>query len=297
MFGYVKPYRPSLTLQENELYQSLYCGLCHALKKTCGVTSSFFLNYDLVFLALIRLTVGEDHIKICPHRCMAHPTCKKSVVVDNPATDYAARCLTLLTYYKLADDAADEKGFRRIKAKWGMWCLRRPMKRAGLTPLAEQIETHLSRLSQVEKAAEPSIDIPATIFGELLGEIFAYGAEEKDALTLRATGQLLGRFIYAADAAEDYESDKAKGRYNPYVLTYKAFDTETKLSVRDALLCLLAEGEGAWRSLPFGESVQVRHLVENVMYDGLVHRLDFLLPGYIPPKKQKKNRPYEGVLP
>jgi hypothetical protein len=286
-----------LTLQENELYQALYCGLCHALKKQCGANSSLFLNYDLVFLALIRLTVGEDHIKLCPHRCPVHPVHKRCVVVDNPATDYAARVLVLLTYYKLADDAADEKGFRRLRAKWGMRMLKRPLKRAGLDPLADLVKEKLASLSTLEKEGCPSIDAPAAIFGELLGEVFAYGVQTEYAPALRALGETLGRFIYAADAAEDYPTDKEKGRYNPFVKTYPVWDAQAKGAVRDGLICILADGEGAWRSLPFGESVQIRHLIENIMYDGLVHRLDFLLPNYIPPKKTRKALPYEGVLP
>lgn len=297
MFGYVKPYRASLTLQENELYQSLYCGLCHALKAKCGTISSLFLNYDLVFLALVRLTVGEDHIKLCPHRCAAHPIHKRCVVVDNPATDYAARVLVLLTYYKLADDAADEKGFRRLRAKWGMRLLRRALKRTGLDELSRMTQDKLSALSALEAKGEPSIDAPATIFGELLGEVFAYEAKEAHAPALRALGETLGRFIYAADAAEDYPTDKKAGRYNPYVKTYPIWDESSKSGVRDALICTLAAGESAWQSLPFGESVQIRHLIENIMYDGLVHRLDFLLPDYQPPKKTRKAVPYEGVLP
>jgi hypothetical protein len=267
------------------------------MRKKTGFLSSFALNYDLVFLSLIRLTTGEDHIRICPHRCIAHPTCKKSVVVDNPATDYAARVLALLSYHKFLDDARDEKGFARLFARIGAFFFKRARRLSDLAHLDERIAEHLGRLSQLEKDKVASIDAPAEIFGDLLGEIFAEGAPLQESKRLFGIGKMLGKFIYCADAAEDYESDRKKHRYNPYVLSYSVWGKEEKLAVRDSLICLLAEGESLWQGLPLADAVQVRHLIENVMYEGLLHRLDFLLDSPVPKPKKRKIRPYEGVLP
>ncbi len=297
MFGYVRPYRPALTLREYEFYNALYCGVCHSLRQHTGWVSSFALNYDLVFLALVRLTAGEDRIRICPHRCMAHPTCKKNVVKENPATDYAARVLAILTYHKFEDDVKDNRGFQKLKAKIGRFLFKKARKKAALPDLDAKIAAHLQALSQVEAAGTPSIDAPAEIFGELLGEVFAYGAPEAYGEALYGLGCMLGKFIYGADAAEDYQKDRKKKNYNPFVLTYPQWGKEEKEAVRTGLLMILEEGESLWHRLPYQNTVMVRHLIENIMYDGLVHRLDFLLPDYNPKTAKKKSRPYSGRLP
>ena len=87
MFGYVRPYRPSVTLGDYEFYRSVYCGICRAMKRQTGQISSMTLNYDMVFLALARIIVGGRTISIHPHRCAVHPLKPRAMVVDNPATD------------------------------------------------------------------------------------------------------------------------------------------------------------------------------------------------------------------
>lgn len=298
MFGYVKPYQPTLTVREYEFYRATYCGLCHALSRTTGVRSTLALSYDTVFLVLVRLTVGEDHVCLSPCRCLAHPTCRRNRMEQNPATEYGARALALLTYHKLDDDVRDSRGFGRLKARISRAFFARARKKAALADLDARIAAHLGHLSEIEKRREPSIDVPAAVFGQLLGEVFAHGAPEEHRETLYRLGDMMGRFIYVADAAEDYQKDKKSGAYNPFVLTYPTWDAGAKADVRTALLCLLSEGEANWHALPFGETVIVRHLIENVLYEGLVHRLDFLLPeGASKPARRNAPLPYEGVLP
>lgn len=74
----------------------------------------------------------------------------------------------------------------------------------------------LQKLSDLEKAACPEPDGPAGAFGELMGELMVY-REDLWANALRQLGQALGRFIYLADAAVDYRSDRRHHRYNPFL--------------------------------------------------------------------------------
>lgn len=291
MFGYVRPYRPSLTHRDYEFYRAVYCGLCRSLKSKTGRLSTLALNYDLVFLALVRLTVGEDHICIAPCRCIAHPFRCRRMAMENPATDYAARVLAVLAYYQVLDDLHDERGTGRLRARFVLPVLRRAARRADLPEMEEGIRTALKRLSDAENDRISSVDIPAGIFGELLGDVFAYDAPAEYRVVLRRLGAAVGRFIYAADAAEDYERDRRKGSYNPYVLAGGAWDAERKSSVRDALLCTLAEGEDALLALPRQEATGLHRILHNIYYEGLPHRLDFLLPAPEHPQT------YDGVLP
>ncbi len=295
MFGYVKPYRPALVTLDNEFYRALYCGVCRAMKEETGLMTTFSLNYDFVFLAAVRLLVEENHISIRHRRCAAHPFRRRPMVSLHPATSYAARVSSVLVYHKLMDDIHDKGCFGSIKPKMSLSTYRRARKRAALGELDTTIADCISRLSETERALCPSIDVPATIFGELLGAVFAWGVEGEVHDTLYKMGHALGKFIYAADAADDFDDDVKSGSYNPFVLTYgKELSDETKRDIHASLLFILSEGEAAFRSLPFGNTLTVRRLIENVLYDGLPRRIAFLIEGK---KKKKKHIPYDGVLP
>jgi hypothetical protein len=70
------------------------------------------------------------------------------------------------------------------------------------------------RIERGERKKNHEIDVPANIFGKLLGELFIYRADIWEG-TLRAMGEALGRFIYMMDAYDDFPSDEKKGNYNP----------------------------------------------------------------------------------
>ena len=296
MFGYVRPYRPSVTLGDYEFYRSVYCGICRAMKRQTGQISSMTLNYDMVFLALARIIVGGRTISIHPHRCAVHPLKPRARVVDNPATDYAARATVLLAYRKLADDVTDGRFLGKVPPATAKALLSRAKKRAGLVPLDREIETCLTSLSEMERGRVASIDRPAGAFGKLLGDIFAFGAPEAHADALRKVGDAVGRFIYCADAAEDFPRDVRSGSYNPYVLTYgDTLSDDAKLDIRASLINTLAAGEAAWRTLPLSDAGAAGRLFLNILYEGLPHRVDFLLPDA--PKGKHQLTPYDGVLP
>ncbi len=296
MFGYVKPFQPSLVVADREFYRALYCGVCRAMKKRCGALSAFALNYDLVFLALVRLLAEENHISIRHRRCMAHPLRRRPMVSLHPATEYAARVSAVLVYYKLRDDLADSRFLGKLPPVAALPVFRHARRRAALGELDGIIADRLARLAALEREKCASIDAPANLFGELLGEVFAYEVTGELHDTLYRMGHALGRFIYAADAADDYEEDVKHGGYNPYVLTYGTTLTEdARRDIHASLICVLAAGEDAFRALPFGNTQTVRRIIENVLYDGLLHRVAFLQNGGI--KKRPRRKPYDGVLP
>jgi hypothetical protein len=41
MFGFVRPYKDELKVKDYELFKSVYCGLCHSLKKRCGIAGLY----------------------------------------------------------------------------------------------------------------------------------------------------------------------------------------------------------------------------------------------------------------
>ena len=91
-------------------------------------------------------------------------------------------------------------------------------------------------------------------------------------------GRSLGRFIYSADAAEDYEEDRREGKYNPYVILYggEPLTRENKKSIKCALLLECKRMEAALNLLPFGNLRTIENILKNIIYLGLTKRIEFL---------------------
>ena len=282
VFGYVKPVNSELLVKEYEFYKATYCGVCRSMKKCTGALSNVLHSYDSVFLALVRMLFSpSENIKARRGRCIAHPLKARAMLVRSEATDYTACAFAILTYYKLLDDIHDERAAKRIAT-----AILRPIyasakKRAGMQELAECIRDRLAAINRLEDEKCPSVDEPAKLFGELLAEIFAYGLSGDDRTVAYECGYHLGKFIYAADAAEDYERDRASGSYNPYVVMYggKELTQENKSTIRCALLLECRALEGAVNLLPFGSLATIEGIINNVIYLGLPKRIEFLEEG------------------
>ncbi len=279
MFGYVKPVHTELLVKEYEFYRATYCGICRSMKKHTGVFSNVTLTYDSVFLALVRmLFIPDAEIGAKKRRCVAHPLKSRPMVNINSATEYTARAFALLSYYKAKDDLADEGAGKKLMLLPVRPVLATGRRKAGIPDVAEVIKEKLSKITELEAAKTASVDEPASLFGELLGEIFANGLSGSEALVCRELGASLGRFIYSADAAEDYEEDRKEGKYNPYVLLYggEALSPENKRSIKCALLLECKRMEAALNLLPFGNRRIIENILKNVIYLGLTKRIDFL---------------------
>ena len=279
MFGYVKPVTGELLVKEYEFYKATYCGVCRSMKKLTGALSNVLHSYDSAFLALVRMLYVEDsEIGVMKGRCIAHPLKKKAMLKRNEATDYTARAFAILTYYKLKDDLADEKLLKKMATSFLRPIFADAKKRASLENIARVCEEKLGAISELERERCPSIDKPAALFGELLGTIFAEGLDGADKTVNETLGYHLGKFIYCADAAEDYEKDRKSGSYNPYVVVYggEPLTFENKQTIKTALLMECRGIEGAVNLLPFGNRATLENIINNVIYLGLPKRISFL---------------------
>ncbi len=282
MFGYVKPKQGDLLVKEYEFYKATYCGICRAMKKHAGTLSNVTLSYDSVFLALVRmLFVGDEEISASARRCIAHPLKKRPMLDENPALVYTAKAFAVLAYHKLDDDAYDEKFAKKLIATLGKPLVGKAGRREEMSELAKLVSEKLEAIRAIEAARCESVDAPASLFGELLGEVFSSGLEGSDRLVTQQCGYYLGRFIYAADAAEDYERDRKSGSYNPYVILYggEALTKENRATVKCALLLECTNLEKAINLLPFGNRRTIENILKNIIYLGLVKRIEFLDSG------------------
>lgn len=279
MFGYVKPDVKELLVKEHEFYKSTYCGICRAMKKHTGALSTVTITYDSVFLALIRMAyIPDTELGSSMRRCVAHPLKKRCMLNENSAIEYTARAFAILSYYKMKDDLTDEGLAKRMLVSATRPILASAKKKASLEDLADIVRGRLERISEIERERRPSIDEPAELFGELLGEIFAYGLEGSDRLVTYECGFRLGKFILLADAIDDYSSDLKTGKYNPFVIAYGGAELtkENKQNVKTALLIECKKLENAINLIPFGKKKTVEHIVRNIIYLGLTKRIEFL---------------------
>ncbi len=290
MFGYVKPQQGDLLVKEYEFYKATYCGICRAMKSHAGIFSNVTLSYDSVFLALVRMLYVEDaEISADIKRCIAHPLKKRPMLNENSALVYTAKAFAVLAYHKLDDDAHDEKLFKKLLANLGKPLVGKAGKQKEMADISALAREKLSLINKLEKERCESIDEPAALFGELLGEIFSFGLSGSDRLVTHQCGYYLGKFIYAADAAEDYERDRKSGSYNPYCLMYGGGELteENRKTIKCALILECENLEKAINLLPFGSRATIENIIKNIIYLGLIKRISFL-DGKPAENKEKK---------
>ena len=222
MFGYIRTHVPELRVREHECYRAVYCGLCREMGRCTGCLSRLTLSYDFVFLTLVRMAVTGEKPTFSPRRCAVHPLRKRPMMNGNEALAHSARCAALLNYWKVRDDRADERGFKRLRAMLiqPFMAIGRRRARRVYGHLEAQIASHLAQLSALERDNTDSADLPANAFGALLRDICAYGLEGTQAKLAAAIGYHTGRWIYLIDALDDRAADAERGSYNPLNLMY-----------------------------------------------------------------------------
>lgn len=280
MFGYVKPYSQELLVKEYELYRAAYCGVCRSMKNNTGIFSPFTLSYDIVFLAFVRLIILDEELKTEKSRCMLHCAHKRLIAEENETLVYCAKVSALLGYGKLKDDISDSGIFGKIRDVAALPILLRAKKLAALDDLGERIFTLLEELSKAEKENQNG-EKPADLFGEILGEVFSYGLDNyKDgkykSLSYKI-GYHLGRFIYYADASEDFDSDCKKDEYNPFRVLYgNSLTDENRSEIKTSLTLELELLAKYIELLPFGERSAEENIIKNTVYFGMTKRISFL---------------------
>lgn len=273
MFGYIRTDTPELRVRENEYYKAVYCGLCRAQGKCTGQCSRMTLNYDMVFLALLRLAVSGEKPEIKRGRCLAHPFKKRAYVANCDSLSYCAYASALLVYGKTVDDLSDEQGIKRLRA-----ALMKPfatdMRRRSLRKYAvldQKITNGLKKLAETEKLKLISVDVPADCFGNILGDILSFGLEGENEIVMRNIGRHVGRWIYIVDACDDLSDDVKKDRFNPFIYLYGKMDLteEQKRDIVNSLKLELLAAEPAFDLLNFNENTTIEGIIRNIIYRGM----------------------------
>lgn len=274
MFGYVRVNAAELRLREYECYRALYCGLCKNMGKCTSQCSRLSLSYDFVFLAAVRIALSKEEIKAEKIRCLLHPFKKKQAVLKSEALAYCAHASALLTYHKLKDDLADEKGLKKARAVLSKPLFKKAYKKAKkkYPKLDQKIEAELRALSEIEadKDAPRSADAPAECFGRLMEAVVSEGLTGVDERIAKAIGRSVGHWIYLIDAIDDYAEDCKKYRYNPFRRIFRDDPTEEQwAALEDSLKLILAEAERAHQLIDPHPQDEVNEIIANILYLGM----------------------------
>lgn len=222
MFGYVRPYQSELRVKEYRQYKAVYCQLCRTMRQEYGWLSTFSLNYDCTFYAMLALAVSGNEICEQTARCAANPL-KKCRYLAAGGDEYrkAAALSVLLTFHKLNDDCEDEGFFKRLACKLLLPIVRPKAKKAGENyPFLAQ-EAEKAMLSQAEaERNRAGIDACAEPTAALLAAVFEELSDSAERPALRQFGYYLGRWIYLMDAADDLEDDCKEGKFNPFLVRF-----------------------------------------------------------------------------
>lgn len=220
MFGYVMPVKCEMRVRDFEAYRASYCGVCKELGRRYGVFSRLLLNYDLVLLALLADALSGEEGDMRREGCFVNPVAKRATLHDTAGLALAGDGLILLSYHKLRDNLADEGFFRRLGIRFSQPYLSLKYRRAaGRRPeLAQMVAAQMAAQMALEQSALADVDAACEPTGRMCEALFAAAAQnEAQRPVLARLGLFAGQIVYLLDAAEDYEEDTQKNRYNVFV--------------------------------------------------------------------------------
>ena len=236
MFGYVRYDIPNLFVKDLMLYKALYCGLCKGIGKSCGQAARIGLSYDVTFLsALLHNMTGTD-VVIEKQNCFEHAIRKRPIAKADELTMELGALNTLLVYFKLTDDLLDgerkrgkrlwfKTGFKRVKKKY--------------PKLLELVEGYMKEQAAVEKSAPPSPDRAAEPSACMMQALSRHFLKEKACEGSDKLFYSVGKWVYLIDALDDFDKDKKKGNYNPFVASYREESREALMKAHGEEIAFL----------------------------------------------------------
>ncbi len=305
MYGYIRPHHPELRVREQEYYRAVYCGLCRSMGKCTGQCSRMTLSYDFTFFALVRMALIEQSPVIRPRRCFVHPTRRRLMADPDDLLRTSAGLSAILFAHKVRDNLADETGLKRTAATfanpYAASLRRRAIRRDSTMPAADTAAADaLSRLAALERERPASVDMPAELFGELMGTLLSIGLDGSRATLARDIGRHVGRWVYILDAADDFAEDARRHRYNPLACLYgdpamTELPAERRMEIRTALLSELIGLERAFDLLDTTRDPDLGGVLSNILYLGMPREAERVLFGESKPADAESSAMSDAV--
>ncbi len=217
MFGYIRAAKGELKIKEYEMYKAVYCSLCKSLGKYYGIFARFTLSYDFTFLALLNMSLKDGCVNIEQKRCAFNPLKKCNYCKSDSDLEMPAAAAMIMTYYKLLDNIADEKGIKKL----GYLAIKPILKSANkkakqkYPQIEEIVSDYITEQNELEKANCSEFDQIAHPTAKVLSKILMLCSDDtSQKRVLERLGYCLGRYIYLMDAFCDLQDDIKTGSYN-----------------------------------------------------------------------------------
>lgn len=263
MFGYIRPVEEELYVKDLTLYKAVYCGMCKYGGKRISRLTRFFLNYDFVLLALLRLSLCGNEAELADARCPYRMRKQKMLAADDVYA-HVCSCFAVLTYLNNEDDISDGGGIKPRLLRPLLSHMKR--KAVGYDDFYDRTLNSLKELSRLEKEKCADIDTPAGVFASVLADAASMGMQGVGAEIARQCGTHLGRFVYLIDAYDDMADDAESGSFNPFLCRYGS--VEAALEHRDEIETTLTDSMNAFSA--------VYGLSGGSVYDRLVYNISEL---------------------
>lgn len=288
MFGYIRPAKERLNAHDEELFQAVYCGLCHELGRKYGFSARFVLNFDFTFLAILLSEAGAPACTSC--RCIAHPCKARCVMAHTASLEVAADHSIVLAWWQLRDHIKDHGLLKSLPYRLAALFLRSAYRKASrcVPEFDASVQRHLSDLAAREREHCASLDQAAEPFAALMANIAAVAPDELHRRVMAEIFYHLGRWIYLVDAADDLKKDFEAGCYNPlryrYGLTDGTLDEKTQQEVALSLDLSVHRMASAYALLERGVW---SNILDSIFYESLYGIGNAVLKGtYHKPPRQ-----------
>ncbi len=268
MFGYVRVCKPEMRMKEYELYKAVYCSLCKKLGKNYGFFARFTLSYDFTFLALLNMSLNEKCFAVKRKACCCNPLKKCNYLDDMSDLDMPAAAAMILLYYKMLDNIADEKGFKRFKYRLAKSFFSGAYKKASKAypEIDVTVSDYIKAQNAIESEACNNIDVAAEPTAVMMSKLLeSISDDELTKRCLNRVGYCVGRYIYILDAAVDLPEDIKLRRYNP--LKNSAEDNDyIKNFIAPQLNICISEAAKAYELI---DIKKFKNILDNLIYLGL----------------------------
>lgn len=294
MFGYVLPSREKLSKEDEQLFRSAYCGLCHCLREEYGFAASLILNYDLTYLAILLSEASMPDMRC--RRCVMHPIKGCTAAVSTDALKKAAACSVVLAYWQIRDGVSDSRGLKRIGYRAVERVLRRAYRKAAAAcpDFDKSTRRELEKLAELEKENCCTLDEPADAFAELLAGVAAELPSDVQRRVFREIFYHMGRWIYLVDAADDLEKDFKSGNYNPlrgrYGLKEGKLDDASRAEFAATLDQSIRKIAAAFELWNFG---CYENILRSTFYEGMYQVGNAVLAGTFRRRRRKKDEMFQ----
>ncbi|MBQ8374316.1 MAG: hypothetical protein IJX98_01930 [Clostridia bacterium] len=268
MFGYVRTDTPYLYIKDQTLYEAMYCGVCKGIGAACGQLARLGLSYDIAFLSVLLHNIAGQDIEVKKQHCITHCIRSKQMAEVDELTRQLGALNTELVYYKCVDDIADgdRGGAKRL---FFLGAHKRAAKK--YPAIAAIVKEHMLLQQELERAKVDSVDRAADITAQMIAKLSDELLGEKRSEDTYALCYHIGKWIYLIDALDDYDKDRKKGAYNPFICAYGAASREELLKTQGdevgfIFRSVFCEISDRLRKIPMKFN---RDLIDNVLLRGL----------------------------